>query len=277
MSLRSQTSKNKNNKETKKRFPWGKHEQTLKDIVLKNKTDFLDPTPEDFVKIANELATTYKVEDITGDTVRWKFRTQTFKKWLRKQGSTSENKKRKRESSSSESASSDDYSSDSFSDSSTSSGHDAPISILPGRGYASQPGFWIISDSDCSWYFMRRKWKIEAKHFAGKQYIDIEYQITPPTVFELQNLLKKSKQPSLKSLDINKPNIQNQIKEWKPITWKVALNTPLPLIPSLYNAAREDEYSWIQVPRNNPTRSTVFGDDEVDIDYVNDVPKTNPT
>jgi hypothetical protein len=84
--------------------------------------------------------------------------------------------------------------------------------------------------------------------------------------------LKKSKQESLKSLDLNKSNIQNQIKEWKPITWKVALHTPLPLVPSLYRAAREDEYSWIQVPRNNPSRSTVFGDEEMDVDYVMNVP-----
>ncbi len=118
--------------------------------------------------------------------------------------------------------------------------------------------------------------QIEAKHFTGNQYIQLEYKIDPPTVFELQNLLKKSKQESLKLLDMNKSNIQNQVKEWKPITWKVALNTPLPLVPSLYRAAREDEYSWIQVPRNNPSRSTVFGDEEVDVDYVKDVPTPSP-
>ena len=101
----------------------------------------------------------------------------------------------------------------------------------------------------------------------GRQFLEIEYRIDPPTVFELQALLKKSIQESLNSLDIKNPNIQNQIKDWKAITWKVALSTPLPLVPSLYKAAREDEYSWIQVPRSNPKRSTAFGDEEMDVDY----------
>jgi hypothetical protein len=74
----------------------------------------------------------------------------------------------------------------------------------------------------------------------------------------------------LKTLDIRNTNIQNQIKGWKPITWKVALATPLPLVPSLYKAAREDDYSWIQVPKNNSRRSTTFGDEEVDVDFVVD-------
>jgi len=136
------------------------------------------------------------------------------------------------------------------------------------RGFASQPVFWTVTDSDYWWYFMLRKWKIEAQHFAGKQFIEIQYKIVPPSVFDIQSLVQKSKQDSLKGLDINKPHIQNQIKEWKPITWKVALSTPLPLVPSLYKAARDGDYSWIQVPKNNSRRSTAFGDEEEDIDYV---------
>jgi hypothetical protein len=183
----------------------------LKDIVLKNKEEYLDPTPEGYVKLSNELAGPYKIEGITADIVMWKFRTKTFKKWLRRQEGTV-NKKRKRESSSSASSdnSSDSYS-DSFSDSES-------IDQDPVSYRVQQPVFWSLSDSDFTWYFMRRKWKIEVKHFAGNQYLELEYKIDPPTVFELQNLLKKSKQPSLKSLDLNKPNLQNQVKEWKPIT-----------------------------------------------------------
>jgi hypothetical protein len=269
--LRSQT--NKNSKESKKRFPWEKHEQTLKDIVLKNKSDFLDPT-EDYVKIANELSNVYKIEDVNAEIVRGKYRTKTFKKWLRKQGTANETKKRKRESSS-DSDSDSEGSSDSYSNSDSGSDDFDQIPQVFSRSYASQPVFWTITDSDYSWYFMRRKWKIEAKHFTGNQFIQLEYKIDPPSVFELQNLVKKSKQESLKSLDMNKSNIQNQVKEWKPITWKVALKTPLPLVPSLYRAAREDEYSWIEVPRNNSSRSTVFGDDEVDVDYVMNVQTGN--
>ena len=98
--------------------------------------------------------------------------------------------------------------------------------------------------------------------------MELEYKIDPPTVFDLEKLIKRSKQPTLKLLDINNANIQNQIKDWKQISWKVALPTPIPLIPSLYQAARDQEYSWITVPRNNPKRSTAFGDDDMDIDYV---------
>jgi hypothetical protein len=185
--LRSQSNKSKKDKDKKKRFSWGKHEQTLKDFVLKN--DYLDPTPEDFVKIAEELSKTYKIENISADTVRWKFRTKIFKKWLRKQGS-SEDKKRKREATSSNSVSSSENTSDSYSDSvsdSDSQDLNCQIPTSGGKGYASQPVFWTISDSDCWWYFMRRKWKIQAKHFTGKQYVEIEYRIDPPTVFDLQN------------------------------------------------------------------------------------------
>jgi len=136
------------------------------------------------------------------------------------------------------------------------------------RGFSSQPVFWTVTDSDYWWYFMLKKWKIEAKHFAGKPFIEIEYKINPPSVFEIKALVKHSKQESLKELDLDKKNIQNQIKEWKPITWKVALSTPLPLVPSLYKAARDGDFSWIQVPKNNIRRSTAFGDEEEDIDYV---------
>jgi hypothetical protein len=141
--LRSQTNKTNNNKEEKiKKFPWSKHEQTLKDVVLKNKEEYLDPTPEGYVKLSNELAGPYQIENITADIVRWKFRTKTFKKWLKKQEGTPVNKKRKRESSSSSSSdnSSDSYS-DSFSDSES-------IDQDPVSYRAQQPVFWSLSDSD---------------------------------------------------------------------------------------------------------------------------------
>jgi len=271
--LRSEQNKKKKAKVSQNKtspFPWKKHEQTLKDIILKNPTEYLEPDTEGFVNIANEMANTYQIENVTAEKVRIKYRTEGFKKWLKKQGkkeSPKSKKKRKRDASSSE----EDSSSASYSDSENSdddSEMEMNLSSSLGRGFAAQPIFWSISDFDCWWYFMRRKWKIEAQHLAGRQYIELEYKIDPPSVFEIQKLVKKSNQESLKTLDINKPNIQNQIKEWKPITWKVALSTPLPLLPSLYRAAREDEYSWIQVPRNNPRRSTVFGDEEIDIDYA---------
>ena len=67
---------------------------------------------------------------------------------------TSVNKKRKRESSSSASSdnSSDSYS-DSFSDSES-------IDQDPVSYRVQQPVFWSLSDSDFTWYFMRRKWKV---------------------------------------------------------------------------------------------------------------------
>jgi len=216
---------------------------------------------------------TYKVENITAEIVRSKTRTPKFKTWLERQGKPSKGdsnkKKRKREISSDSSDSS--YSSSGENESGSSDSEDFELSQnsnYGSRGFAAQPVFWTISDSDRWWYFMVRKWKIEASHRAGKEFLEIQYKIDPPTVFDVEKLIKRSKQPTLKLLDINNPNIQNQIKDWKPITWKVALPTPVPLIPSLYQAAKDEEYSWITVPRNNPKRSTAFGDEDVDIDYV---------
>jgi len=266
--------------EEKNNFPWVEYEQILKDIILRNGEYTLKEA--NFVEISKEMRESYKVEDVTADNVRWKVRTPNFKQWLKKQekgGKTSNTKKRKRkEKESSESLESDDssYSSDDDEDSEEEEEDlenmrvEKSSAFSTNRSFSSQPVFWIVSDSNYWWYFMLRKWKIEAQHVAGKQYMEIQYKIDPPSVFDIQKLYKTSKQESLKTLDIRNTNIQNQIKGWKPITWKVALATPLPLVPSLYKAAREDDFSWIQVPKNNSRRSTAFGDEEVDVDFVVD-------
>jgi hypothetical protein len=263
----------------KSRFQWTQYEQILKDLVVKNELHYDKMKEENFAELAKEMRESYKIAEITAENVRWKVRTPQFKKWLKnqkngKKSSKKTSKKRKRESSS-ESSDDSSYGSEDGSgetDGSDDSMEDVKVdkysNFSAARGFASQPVFWIVTDSDYWWYFMLRKWKIEAQHFAGKQFIEIQYKIVPPSVFDIQSLVQNSKQDSLKGLDINKPNIQNQIKEWKPITWKVALSTPLPLVPSLYKAARDGDYSWIQVPKNNSRRSTAFGDEEEDIDYV---------
>lgn len=262
-----------------KRFSWRAHEQTLKDVILKLK-DF-SSSAMNAANIAKELREVYFIKEVDAEIVRTKLRLQTFEKWLALQrkkvqsrGTTETvNKKRKRVESQEEMNSDDSEQEDSDLSGDDINSEEDELEYLEKEkiGFSQYPKCWKIEDSNESWFFFRRNLKMRVEHRLGDLNLIIVYTIMPPTVFEMKSLISKCLNvSSLNSLDMNNVNIQNQIKLWKPITWKVSIPAPFPLVADSYRASVKDEYSWINIPKKSLIRSTDFGEDQIDVDNQKD-------
>jgi hypothetical protein len=262
-----QKKKSKSDKqtETTPKFPWSSYIQTLKDI-LEKKNICKCPSKAEAVMIATEMNTKYKIPDITGEIVRTKCRGKAIEKFLNTLARTESPND---EYSSEDRSSASNYSSDLDSGSSDVEDHDVVEITNDLKGFERIPSFWILQNSEHRAYFMSRRLLMRAKQVVGTQSFDIQFTIEPPSVREMIDLVAK-KPRSLHWLDCSNIQIQNQIKQWKPISWKVRLDAPPPLVPALYTAEACSQLSWIDVPFRAPVRYTDFGDNQVDIENEED-------
>jgi hypothetical protein len=243
----------KKKRKCQKKFNWKLHVDSLKQII-DARNCFSVPTPEECVEIATEMK---QAPGITGEIVRSKLRGEMMKNYMKK---LQRNARRATKQDNDEYDSNSDYeSSSSESESDVEGVHDL-------NGFSSVPTFWIVQNSEHRAYFTSRKLLMRAKHTVGTSSFDVLFTVNPPTVQELMQLVDTHHPPSLSWLDCANLRIQNQIKEWKPITWKVRLEAPPPLMPGLYNAEAKNQFSWIEMPFHAPTRYTDFGDEQVDIE-----------
>jgi hypothetical protein len=265
-------------KRKKDSFQWTGHLQTLKDLLEKNK--FFDPTAEECVLIASEMERKYNVEGITGEIVRSKIRTQSLIKFL---AALERKNPTKKESDSdiedSDSETDSEYSSDKdeieddlldediILKNSNNNNKDLSQMIHSNSPLTEVPSFWKLSNSKHSAYFINRKLQMRAQHVTGSHSLIINFSISPPTIEDLIKLLQQYAPRSLNWLNLKDISIQNQVKMWQPVTWKIRLETPPPLLPSLYSAESRENISWIEIPMSAPVRFTDFGDNQFDIDH----------
>jgi len=256
----------KKRKKSQKRFVWKPHLQTLKDKLEDKKYD--DPSVENCVEIANEMLP--NAPGITGEIVRTKTRTKEIKKFLKslKRKLNKEKKGDDDDDDSDDDSGSGDSDSQYDSDGSDDGSEDSFSGLHNLNEFCRVPSFWTVENSEHRAYFTSRRLLMTAKHASGTSSFDVQYTIEPPTVTELMQLLSSNCPASLKWLDCSNIRIQNQIKAWKPITWKVRLDAPPPLMPGLYHAEAKGQFSWIEMPFHAPVRYTNFGDAQVDIENV---------
>jgi len=206
-------------------FDWKPYVQILIDIVEKKKITEL-PSLEDCTTIAMEMTKKYKVANIDGEIVRSKLRSKLFEKIFDGTNNINEeNEGPSEEGTDSEYEEDDDCSDDDLGEADLHERNLKNPGSIDKAGYEKFPNFWVLVDSKHSLYFTNRNLKMKALHVNGRQGLDIFFHIEPPTVHQVIELMKK-KPATLSWLDISDMNIQNQIKQWKPISWKVGMNAP---------------------------------------------------